>query len=846
MVSGEEEIRIGPRLRIRSLPLAGLVLLGVTAAAFSAPAPPFVRFLVAFAAVVWIPGAVIVRCLLRVDLGSSALRHAADLFAGASFASLVTWPFVAAGAGFGAYSGVLLAAVAAVMVVGAVTTWRRGGDRLGLSPAVLVLVALGALAAVQGPALGPDRDGWDHIGYIRQIEATGRTVPPGVLAPRVDVRVDVPPDPRKGAFHDVLAVLASQTGVDPLVLWGYLPVVLAPFVFFAFVAFCAAFVSGAWRLGACIVLFAFSYGGVGWWYAASVAYGQNLAVAWYWVLVPLVLGAGNGRHRGRVTALAVILAAGGVFVHAGVALHALVLAATVFVFARALDAGEGTRLRAVVLGVVVLAAALWRVAWSHGVANAIHMHPQGLLAVGRGFVVSPFEVLRVHGMLFLGGLAMIPAAAIWALPRASARREVSFAVIPLVVCFVPFVTTPLVDAGTYLVSRVLLNVPVFPLVVTTTASIVAWSRARGLFARALGAAVLIAWVMVFVDPTIGAVARAASSPGREQPPIVPQALVDYVRHLPPESVILSDPRTAYALSAMTPHRVVAVNGQHGNPLDPDGLDRLEAVRDVLSPYVVAKRALDGCDRYGVDFVVVNAVSGANSQRVLSPWDSAEYPQTVARLESVAGSFRRVHGGDDFVVLLYDSAGTGATMWGAVRTPVEFGAPAGLVDCRVDAPGDAFDVMSVGVSPARAVPGETVTVTLGYETVRKVDFGLPYVLHVRFDHEDIGKGGDYPLAKQVRRMRERRGGYTLRLTRAHVPFEGRYGVDLWPIGRPFFESFGVDLPPSLRPGTYTVRLSIERASLVPNFDLRDLLFNNDRLSGTACTTLKVATQRVSSP
>ena len=107
MVPGQQEVRIGAADRIRSVPFAGLVLLGVSASGFAAPLPPFLRFLLAVSVFVWIPGAVVVRGLLRVRTESAFVQYPLDFFAGASIASLIAWPFVWFDASLGACSATL-------------------------------------------------------------------------------------------------------------------------------------------------------------------------------------------------------------------------------------------------------------------------------------------------------------------------------------------------------------------------------------------------------------------------------------------------------------------------------------------------------------------------------------------------------------------------------------------------------------------------------------------------------------------------------------------------------------------------------------------------------------------
>jgi len=500
------------------------------------------------------------------------------------------------------------------------------------------------------------------------------------------------------------------------------------------------------------------------------------------------------------------------------------------------------------LALSVLVAAAWKMAWlGGGSGNLIHAHPQGLLYLTpRWFVVSPFEVLRQHGLVFLGGLVITPLLALHARRSREAARELAFAVIPLVLCFVPFVATPLVDAASYMVSRTLLCVAVFPMIVTAFACTASWARCRAWWARVVAAVVLSAWALVFVAPTARALARSLSTPAGMRTKTLADALVAYVRRLPAGSVILSDPRTSYELSALTDQRFVAVAGQHGTPYDARALDRLEAVRDVLSPYTVSRATMAACDRYHVDFVVVNAAQDSRASDFLSVWDAATYGETVRKLQSVAGRFRDVYDGATFAVFLYDPAGEGGSVWGPSATPIEFDTDTPGVPCHVEAPHGVFSIESVSVSPDTVLPGESVRVTLGYDKPDRGAFGLPFTVSIRLDNERVDLGHGFAGLKFVRRYRERRDGALLRYTLMHRPFEGLCDVDLWPIGVPFYESFTMALPAGLAIGAYTVRVAVERDSLLPNFTLADIVYNRDRLTGEACATVYIAAQRSRSP
>lgn len=844
MVSGQEEVRIEFAQRIRSFSLVGLVLLGLTASGAPTDGPPFLRLTVVLCALVWFPGAVVLRRVFGVRCESPFVQIPLQFFTGVSFVSVVVWGLGVVGAGLGACTAVLEWAAGAVLAAGWIADIRGSGrDRVSGPRRArwhwVLLVALAVFAAVQPVALDVEQDAYDHIGYVRQITTSDELLPAGVLAAPVDARDEpAPADPRKGTFHDLLAVVCSLTGMEPITAWAYLPILLFPLAFFAFLGFCREFVGGGWSLAACALLFGMSFGGIGYRYASTVAYGQNLSLVWYWLLVPVVVAAGSG-GKGRAAGLAAALTVGGVWVHYGVALHAVVLAATLVLFVRT----AGTRRAALAVAAAAIAAGAWKYAFSHGTVNAIHAHAQGLLYVFNSqFVVSPIEILREHGILFLGGLAMTPILVVFSRRSAAARRELAFVALPLLVCFFPPLTTPLVDALSYMVSRSLLNAAVFPMIVTAVACTVGWSRRGRWPARAAGAAVLIAWALVFFAPTARALARDISRGGTPGEDVLDSALAKYVRHLPKGSVILSDPKTSYQLSAVADQRFVCVYGQHGNPYDPYALDRLEAVRDVLSPYVVSRVTIEACRRYGVDFVVVNGGQRSSSEDFLSEWNSGSYGVTTLKLTAIEGHYREVERGGDFDVFLYDSTGVGKTVWGPPATPLRFDPGARVSPCTVEPDEGTFAVTEFGLSPDVVLPGEAVTATVGYRAYDRTRFGFPYSLYVRLDHSQVELLPDYPLSKQVRRYRERWEGTRIRNTVRHRPFFGMIDADMWPIGATFYESFEVLVPSNMKPGRYFVELTVERDTVLPNFTLSDLLYNRDRFAAPPCDTLTVTRQR----
>jgi hypothetical protein len=91
------------------------------------------------------------------------------------------------------------------------------------------------------------------------------------------------------------------------------------------------------------------------------------------------------------------------------------------------------------------------------------------------------------------------------------------------------------------------------------------------------------------------------------------------------------------------------------------------------------------------------------------------------------------------------------------------------------------------------------------------------------------------------MSDGRDGVRSRFRADLVPGHGVYEPDLWPAGFDLCETFAVVVPSNARDGHYHVRLALAVDSLVPNFHLRDLLYNRDHYSGAACTSLTVTTR-----
>jgi hypothetical protein len=865
--SRQEEVRINKVNRIRSFPFLGLVLLGLLASGFTGVLPLFVRFVLAVSVLTWIPGAALVTRFFPASARGPLQKLVLWFAAGLALTSLVTWLCILAGLSFGFYSVVLqwgLALVFAAALVhgpnpaGKEESNRYAGGLPGVSVdpgrqwfLILVAVVVTVVAAVYPAKMNLGQDAPDHIGYIRHISTENALEPVGVLAlPAAGEDGSVAkagPDPRKGTVHPVVALAARLADADPAQVWPLFGVFLLPVAFLSFCWFCSAFLPRQELVSVCALLFLMFQGGIGFLYSAEAANGRNIAMQFYWILSPLSLLYVTAPGK-KPLILLLIVFLGGAAAHIGTAMHFLVLLATLFVFHRWLGLDRRSVVKLCLWGVgAALAMLAWKFFHTSGAGNLIHTHPNRLMYIGEDwFVVSPFYVLRRHGLMYLGALVMIPFL-LFARRSREARYTVAYAVLPCLLCFVPVLTVFVFRFAAYMTFRSLLNVPAFAAVVAAVFLLATWARRRGWPIRIGAAVVLLLWSAVFVIPGLNGyideLNREVQSRGDPSVFESHADLIDFLRSRPDNSVILSDPKTSYMISAATNHRVVAVGGPHGNPHDPLAMERLAGIRDVLSPFTLLSSAVAACERYGVDFVVVNGRIDTAPTEFLINWEPALSDMTVAKLDQLSTRFRPVFESRNIRVYLYYPGPIPEDRWFPESGVVEFG-KGHVHECLIRYPDLGINIVETNVSPKVVLPGETVHVTVGYYKPDVIEYGLPLNLFVRFDHESIYEDtSHYPGEKIVRRWRERRGGYRLRYRADIRPFGNLIMPDQWPIAVKFYGDFRVRLPSSLKPGKYIVSFKLERDAMLPNFALSDLLFNRDHYSGQPCFEIEVTNQVV---
>ena len=655
------------------------MLLGLLASGFAGVLPQIVRFVLAVSVLTWIPGAALVTRFFPTSVRGPLEKIVLWFASGLALTSLVTWLCILAGLSFGFYSVVLQWGLALVFTAALVlgpnppgkeenTRYPTGLPGVSLDRGrqwflILVAAVVTVIAAVYPTKMNLGQDAPDHIGYIRHIITENALEPEGVLVlPEAGEDGLVPkagPDPRKGTVHPVVALAARLAETDPVRAWPLFGVFILPVAFLSFCWFCSVFLPRPELVSVCALLFLMFQGGIGFLYSTEAANGRNIAMQFYWILSPLSLLYVTAPGK-KPLILLLIVFLGGAAAHIGTALHFLVLLATLFVFHRWLGLDRRSVVRLCLWGVgAALLMLAWKFLHTSGAGNLIHTHPNRLMYVGEDwFVVSPFYVLRRHGLIYLGALVMIPFLLL-ARDNREARYTVAYAVLPCLLCFVPVVTVFVFRFAAYMTFRSLLNVPAFAAVVTSVSLLATWSRRRGWPFRIGAAVVLLLWSAVFVIPGLNGYTDELNRQieSRGDPTVFESHadLIDFLRSRPDNSVVLSDPKTSYMISAATNHRVVAVGGPHGNPHDPIAMQRLADIRDVLSPFTLLSSAVAACERYGVDFVVVNGRIGGAPTEFLMNWDPALSDMTIAKLNQLNTRFRPSlnHGTSVFTCIIRD-------------------------------------------------------------------------------------------------------------------------------------------------------------------------------------------------
>jgi hypothetical protein len=537
---------------------------------------------------------------------------------------------------------------------------------------------------------------------------------------------------------------------------------------------------------------------------------------------------------------------GGSLVHVGVAMHCALAWAGLLLFYKVFGF---TPRRVFTVGLVTAVCAglavVWKMATSYDEGNILHTHPQRLLYfvdIGdRFFIPSPAEIIRKNGLLFFAGFLFVPFLPLLKRHRRHALMCLALSVPAVVTSLNPLVCPFLYGKVHYLVHRFVLNIPSFIVTSLVIGTVISWGRAGNIWRKVVAVVALLLWARLFLIAADGWFRDARSVEFDSGSPALSAEVAGVVQFInektPDGSVVLSDAVTSYMLSAFSHAKVVTVPGQHESPNDRYPVERLSAVQTAMSPYTSQIKTLAVIEKFGVDYVLINGAFDAPYHDFLADWDPGFKTILEAKFGTFKGVFKRVYQTDEILVYKVEGTSFERISWDPV-VPFFEKPPLELQSCEGPG-GGPVRVTGMRIEPREVLPGEEILATVAYRRVRGARPSFPVVLRLRFEDKNyFEKARDYPGDKYVRRYRERRDGVFRRFRIDHRPFDGYFPPGDWRENVDCFEQFKIRLPVGLGETDYEVQWQLVEEPLLPNFSIRDFLFNDDSYVGTPCTDIEV--------
>ncbi|HEU4365444.1 MAG TPA: DUF6541 family protein [Candidatus Krumholzibacteria bacterium] len=710
--------------------------------------------------------------------------------------------------------------------VNPVHTRIRTRDRRLLVVLALLIVQPVIGVVLTGPPIELTGDTIDHAGYVSEIARTGDPFPTAAiyLDPGEDGE-----DFRKGLLHAIYGFTARHTGTSPIdVLGAYGAFLLLVMTLVVYAA--ARSLLKNHRLAAAIAVVLFltaSDWGVCDPMVRAAFYPNRFGTAF---LLMFIASAMEYLHRGPTSAMrwCAVYAFAATAVHVQYAVLVAGVAAIIFLW-RTCSPCTGLEhwARSVRIafwgGLGAGPFMVYRLATAYR-TNPLHEQVQGAVFVSDSwFVADPVRLWGTFGPLGLAAIVCI--GPLWKFRRSI--PGVGFAIAALitylVIEMVPFVMTPLYGAIRYLAFRLDPMVPFYLLP--------AFLLARRPHAPVAKIAVAIALVAVVI-PIFGRTAfspRILEAEHRRGPDRWARGFFQLATALPPGSVVASDPVTSYLMSAFTPYYVVCTLDQHAPPNDLRVEQRMNAARDIVSPYTTAREKDFLIVENRVSHVVIN--KALPSDLILNYWtlEPAAAQEAQEMFESLRYEFEATPLDDGLTVFRWRHDERLSTLPRPAPRPVVEQLPAGAQPVGMAA-GEAIlagaNMRGAGILPA----GGELVLDLYWSRAEHTVPGT-YVVTVRFDRKDLTLPfGGRPFPKITRKVVEKVRRERYRFRADHMIHGGLFAPDAWRDGEIVEDDVRIQLPGDIAPGRYRVQAKMRRVANQPNHLLRDFLYDDDSLSG----------------
>jgi len=863
-----------------------ILLLSLLTALRVLPGPEAAGVSLAFYSLFLLPGYTITRLLTRGRCG--ILEDICGIFtAGLLFLTLLLALGFVPGV---SYRGIAIAGfVSNLLLLTLVSGFGIAGDRRRDSAAaareekrlsgpvrIVVVVLLFALCFVffyGSGETGRDSDALDHISYVRRGIDSGKLFPGDSFHREGD---GVGFDPRKGIWHPMMALWAFQGDTSVVALWRVLPAFIAFFALASFLFFAVTVTGRPLVAPLVLLMFLLFYRGEGIGWLTKAGFSRNMAQMALWSGAAFII---RYAESGVKRLLYWVFAAAffGAACHLVFALNMAVTCLALLIFVLFFRYGRSWRKRAVTAMAVTVAAAAvplaLRALFTPRDFNIVHTHRQGMLILSDRFaMVDPAELVARMGPAFFFALLLIPFF-VWSADGGE-RRKLTWTLflLPVLLTVDPLTGGTLEGTFGYLHYRMLYAAPLFcylGLAVAGLFRIVATGRAevgdrsagpsrtgfagsaiggekRGVAARIGGRILAAGLLVVFVY-----------LPLRLSAPVVRLSVEGILRHertddrmelagwldsvLPDHSIIASDPRTSYVVSAFTDHFVAVTLDQHCSPVDTTVIRRLRETRDLFSPAVPFSKSSPWLLEQGIEYLLVDTAHAGRSDffGVVPAGGAAaalrKFRECGNALEEIA-VFEGFHlfGIDREILAAGGGNACDETAGGEVECP-----PGRGMARAPDASSDGVVLEWIETEASEISAGDTLRGRICWSVDDGIEFGLPFEWTIRLDG-DFPRGMFYRhwYGKQYRRLIEQRSGGFYRYTHSERCASGAEQPDQWEPGRGERQDFAFPVTEWLHEGEYVARVSVRRLAYIPNRTIGDYFLNEDSFHGVPFASLRI--------
>lgn len=727
-----------------------------------------------------------------------------------------------------------------------------------------------------------DSDALDHMSYVRRGLASGALFPNDSFHRNGD---GAGFDPRKGIWHPIMALWAYQGDVPTEFLWRMLPSFVAFFALAFFMLFAMTVTGRPLIMPAVLLLLLLFYRGEGIAWLAKVGFSRNLAHMVLWGGAAFLI---RYSETGRRDLLVWIF--GSVFV--GAALHivfALNMAVTCIAFLIYMAffrngrswLGRGVTAMVVAAVAAVLPLAV-RAAFTSRSFNLIHTHRQAMLILSDRFaLVDPVELLARLGTAFFFALILIPFF-LW-FADGGERRKLTWVLFlfPVLLVLNPITGRLFEGLIGYLHYRMLYAAPMLCYLGTGLVGlfrVMISGRREGMgkdsatprpgrISRRQGgvigglalrvgsriiAAGLIALFLLFplrfslqsVRSSVkGILGEGTHDAGTGK--IISERILSGI---PDNSVIVSDPRTSYIISAFTDHYVTVTLDQHCSPTDTIVMDRLRETRNLFNPAVPFVESAGWLLDEGADYLLVDTgykratdffatIRAGGIGRAYEKFIRCE--EFLEEILSLEG-FHLFRIDREALLTVAGSACSESTDRAIACPAVGEGETSLLISS------DMMILERIVTERTVIAPGDTLHGYFCWSSDHGLEFGLPLEWTIRLDGE-FPKGAFYRrwYGKQYRRSIERDTGGFYRFTYSGRLSSGSEQPDQWEPYKRVRQDFAIPVTEWLHEGGYVMRVSVRRLSYLPNRTIGDYFLNEDSFHGVPFGSLLVRRERIHS-